>query len=122
MTSHPNSHATTASTTLRATSAPTNSVPVRECEAVPAAALVFDPPMIQNEPPLQLSRADREPRVFLGYQGPVVETYYIRFDDRQIGYGLNGRFSGGGGRFGASGNVDMYERRAITERSGVLYR
>jgi hypothetical protein len=123
VTSQPNSHATTASTTLRATSTPTNTAPVRECEAVPAAALVFDPPMIQNDPPLQLSRADREPRVFMGYEGPVVETYYVRFDDRQIGYGLNGRFSGsGGGRFGASGNVDLYERRAITERTGVRYR
>jgi hypothetical protein len=99
-------------------------VPVRECEAVPAAALVFDPPMIQNDPPLQLSRADREPRVFMGYEGPIVEFYSVRFDDRQIGYGLNGRFSGGGGggRFGASGNFDMYERRAVTERTGVRYR
>jgi hypothetical protein len=123
VTSHPNSHAANAATTLRATPAPTGTVPVRECEAVPAAALVFDPPMIQNDPPLQLSRADRQPSAFLGYDGPIVESYYIRFDDRQVGYGLNGRFSGsGGGRFGASGNFDMYERRAVTERTGVRYR
>jgi hypothetical protein len=125
VTSHPNSNATTASTTLRSTSVPlADTAPVRECEAVPAAALVFDPPMIQDDPPLQLSRADRAPSAFLGYDGPIVESYYIRFDDRQVGYGTSGRFSGSGsgGRFGASGNFDMYERRAITERTGVRYR
>jgi hypothetical protein len=105
-----------------ATAPATHNAPARECEAVPAAALVFDPPVIANDPPLQLSRADREPRVFMGYEGPIVETYYVRFDDRQIGFGLNGRFAGSGGRFGATGNVDMYERRAITERTGVRYR
>lgn len=110
-------------TTPRAMSAPaTNSAPAREFEAVPAAALVFDPPVIANDPPLQLGRADREPRVFMGYEGPITETYYVRFDDRQIGFGLNGRFAGSGGNFGAAGNVDLYERRAITERTGVRYR
>jgi hypothetical protein len=120
VTSQPAAHATASSTSLRA---PTSTAPVRECEAVPAAALVFDPPVIANDPPLELSRADREPRVSLGYEGPVVETYYIRFDDRQVGYGLAGGFSGGrGGRFGATGNLDMFERRAVTERIGVRYR
>jgi hypothetical protein len=123
VTSRPNSHAATSSTTLRATSTPVSNAPVREYEAVPAAALVFDPPVIANDPPLQLSRADREPSVSVGYEGPITEFYSVRFDDRQVGYGLNGRFSGsGGGHFGASGNFDTYERRAITERTGVRYR
>jgi hypothetical protein len=121
MTGHPVAATTLKSTTLRAPAAST--APVREIDAVPAAAaLVFDPPVIQDEPPLQLSRADREPRVSLGYEGPIIEYYDIRFDDRQIGYGFQGRFAGSGGRFGASGNFDSYERRAVTERIGVLYR
>ena len=87
-------------------------------EAVTASALVFDPPIIADDEPLELSRADREPGAFVGYEGPVVEHFYIRFDDSQIGQS----FGGGGGRFGNSGHFDRYERRAVTERSGVRYR
>jgi hypothetical protein len=102
-------------------------VPGREYEAVAAAALVFDPPVTADDPPLELSRADREPRVAVGYDGPIVETYSIRVDDQQLSYGLGGRGFGVGGRFGGfgsggGGSFDRFERRAITERVGVRYR
>lgn len=87
-----------------------------QSEAVTASALVFDPPVIAGEEPLELSRADRQPGAFVGYEGPVVERFYIRFDDQQIGH----RF--GTGRFGGGGSFDRYERRAVTERVGVRYR
>ena len=89
-------------------------------EAVTASALVFDPPVIAGEEPLELSRAEREPVAVVGYDGPIEERYYIRFDDSQIGYGSGGgRFGRGGG---GGGNFDRYERRAVTERVGVRYR
>jgi hypothetical protein len=93
-----------------------------EYEAVTASALVFDPPVILGEEPLELSRADREPGAFVGYDGPVTEYFYIRMDDSQIGnsFGGGGRFSRGGGAGG--GNYDHYERRSVTERIGVRYR
>lgn len=90
-------------------------------EAVTASALVFDPPVTIGEEPLQLSRADRQPGAFVGYDGPIVEHFYIRMDDRQIG----NSFGGGGGRWGSTGGggiSDFYERRAITERIGVRFR
>lgn len=88
-----------------------------EPPAVMASALVFDPPVIQNESPLELSRADREARVSVGYQELTAEYFYIRLDDRQTNdsFGIHG--SGGG-----SGNFDRYDRRAVTERVGVRYR
>ena len=94
--------------------------PEPEYEAVAASALVFDPPMVQDEPPLELSRADRQPGVVMGYEELTAEYFSIRLDDRQISDG--GGFRGGGGRFGSSGSFDRYERRAVTERVGVRYR
>lgn len=85
-------------------------------EAVVASALVFDPPVAQDEPRLELSRASREPRVSVGYEELTTETFYIRFDDRQISNSFHGRGFGGGGSY------DQYERRAVTERTGVRYR
>jgi hypothetical protein len=94
-----------------------------EYEAVTAAALVFDPPVVQDEPRLELNRADRQPRVAIGYEGPVTERYLIRTDDRQITDGLRGSGGRGGGRGGGGGGVyDRFERRAVTERVGVRYR
>jgi hypothetical protein len=90
-----------------------------ECdyEAVTASALVFDPPVVQGEAPVELSRAEREPRVAVGFEGPTIERYYIRMDDRQVSDGMRGNGSGGGG-----GVYDRLERRAVTERTGVRYR
>ena len=91
----------------------------REYEAVTASALVFDPPIIANDEPLELSRAERQPGAVVGYDVGVVERFYIRLDDRQIG----NNFHGGGRRGGrGGGSFDRYERRAVTERVGVRYR
>ena len=89
-----------------------------EYEAVTAAALVFDPPVALDEPPLQLTRADREARVAVGYEELTAEYFYIRLDDRQITSGGSSRFGHGFG----GGSYDRYERRAVTERVGVRYR
>ena len=84
-----------------------------------AAALAFSPPLIQDEPALELSRDLRQPSAFVGYPEGVAEFFYVRWDDRQEGGGAWG--SGSGGSSG-SGFHDRYERRAISEKVGVLYR
>ena len=90
-----------------------------EYDAVPAAALVFTPPVVRQEPPLELSRAGRATEAFVGYDEGTVEYHYLRIDDRQrTGDGWNRGWGWGG--FGSSG--DRYERRAISERVGVRYR
>jgi hypothetical protein len=95
---------------------------VGECaadEAVPAAALVFTPPLVQQELPLDLSRAGRATEAFVGYEQGIIEHHYVRTDDRQrTGDGWNRGW--GWGSVGGYG--DRYERRAITERFGVRYR
>jgi hypothetical protein len=70
-----------------------------------AGALAFDPPVIANEPPLQLSRDFRTPGAFVGYESLTTTYYYLRIDDRQTD------------DFG-----DRYERRAFSEKFGVTYR
>jgi hypothetical protein len=92
----------------------------RERASRPAAALVFSPPLLQDTAPLELSRDDRQPAAFMGYPESVAEFFYVRWDDRQAGgNGSSGfGFRGGGG----SGWGDRYERRAISEKVGVLYR
>jgi hypothetical protein len=79
-----------------------------------AAALVFEPAVAYDGPPLELSRAGREPEAFVGYAEGVAEYFYVRWDDRQSNFGH--------GRRGGSGAFDRYERRAISEKVGVLYR
>jgi hypothetical protein len=74
----------------------------------PSAALVFDPPVISDQPPLDLSRDDRTPGAFVGYEETIATFYYVRTDDRQFdGSGLN---------------QDRFERRAISTKVGVSYR
>ena len=89
-------------------------------DAVPAAAaLVFTPPVVRQESPLDLSRQGRATEAFVGYEEGTVEYHYLRIDDRQrTGDGWNRGWGWGG--YGASG--DRYERRAISERVGVRYR
>jgi hypothetical protein len=109
----------------QATAPPTTPVsvstthPVAEYDAVVASALVFDPPVVQDEPELELGRAEREPRVSMGFDGPITEYFSIRLDDRQISNGWG--ISGASGH-GSAGSFDRYERRAVTERVGVRYR
>lgn len=78
-----------------------------------AAALVFDPPVIYDGPPLELARDGRGPEAFVGYAEGVTEYFYLRWDDRQS--------NSGGGRHGG-GNYDRFERRAVSEKVGALYR
>ena len=93
-------------------------------DAVTASALVFDPPVTIGDEPLELSRADRQPGAFVGYDGPIVEHFYIRMDDSQIGSSFGGGRGGRRGGWGGAGggSFDSYERRAITERIGVRFR
>jgi hypothetical protein len=86
---------------------------------MPAAALVFTPPVVRQEQPLDLSREGRATEAFVGYEQGIVEYHYVRTDDRQRSGDGWGR-SWGGGPFGGYG--DRYERRAVTERVGVRHR
>lgn len=58
-----------------------------------------------------LAREGREPEAFVGYAEGVAEYFYLRWDDRQSNWGA-----------GRHGGDDRYERRAISEKVGVLYR
>ena len=91
----------------------------RERARRPAAALAFSPPLIQDEPALELSRDLRQLSAFVGYAEGVAEFFYVRWDDRQAGG--DGWGTGSWGSSG-SGFRDRYERRAISEKVGVLYR
>jgi hypothetical protein len=83
--------------------------------AAGAAALAFDPPIRNDGPRLELARAPREAAAVVGYEEGTAEYFSVRWDDRQSsGYGY--------GRAGGGGRQDRYERRAISERVGVLYR
>ena len=73
-----------------------------------SAALVFTPPVALDEPPMELSRDVRQPSAFVGYPEMIAEHFYLRWDDRQSNDGFRER--------------DRYERRAVSEKTGVLYR
>jgi hypothetical protein len=79
-----------------------------EPDAVVASALLFDPPVILDEPPLDLSRESRERSAFVGYEDQTVTFSYIHIDDRQVSQGGHGR--------------DRYERRSLIDRFGTSYR
>src|SRR5687768_15025001 len=80
----------------------------RRYYATPAAALVFDPPLLADEPPLELARDRRAPAASLGFEDVVVEHFYIRTDDYQSDHGCP--------------EFEHYERRAVSEKFGVRYR
>jgi hypothetical protein len=80
--------------------------------ARPASALVFDPPVAVDGPPLDLARDGRAQEAFVGYAEGVTEYFYLRWEDRQAAYGS--------GHHG--GRDDYYERRAVSEKMGALYR
>jgi hypothetical protein len=111
------------SSSCACSSAPVAVVPAREEQAVVASALVFDPPVAADQPPLELSRAEREPRVSVGYDGPIIENYWVRTDDRQMtSTGFTGVHGSGSGGPNSGRIYDQFERRAVTERIGVRYR
>ena len=95
-----------------------------ESRAVAASALVFDPPVTLDEPQLDLSRADRQPSAFFGYEEGSIEYYRLTVDDRQLGYGGGGYGGYGRGRGGGGGWgwYDRYERRAVSEKVGAIRR
>jgi len=113
--------APSAKTQARPNAAEANLAVYRERASKPSAALVFSPPLIQDAPPLELARDDRQPSAFMGYPEAVTEFFYLRWDDSQVGgAGTWGSgFNSGGSGFGWG---DRYERRAISEKVGVLYR
>ena len=93
-----------------------------EDAAIPASAsaLVFRPPVSAGEPMPDLSRAARQPSAFVGFEEPILEYYDVTTIDRQVAGGSLGRTGSG---FGWSGGAcDRYERRAVTEKVGVLHR
>jgi hypothetical protein len=70
-----------------------------------AAALVFDAPIAQGQPPVTLYRDEREPSAFIGFEQRNATSFYIRTDDRP----------------GVPPDAWL-ERRAVSERVGVTYR
>ena len=78
-----------------------------------AAALVFDSPVALDAPAVDLAREGRQAEAFVGYAEGVTEYFYVRWDDRQGNWGT-GRHGGGG--------YDRFERRAVSEKVGALYR
>ncbi len=72
-----------------------------------ASALLFDPPVISNQPMPDLSRDGREVTAFLGYDSAMTTSFYVRTNDRQFfDDPIHGRF----------------ERQAISETVGVRSR
>lgn len=69
-------------------------------------ALVFTPPVAQNQRELQLWREDRQRGAFAGYQETITEFSFQRTDDRQ---------------FIRDGN-DFFMRRSVNGRQRVTYR
>ena len=84
-------------------------------EAITASALVFDPPVTWDAPPLDLSRDERAPAAFVSFEGPIITYFWIHTDDWQ-----GSDWGGGCGRFGGRG--DSFERRAVIDKVGVTYR
>jgi hypothetical protein len=87
----------------------------------PAAALVFAAPITAGNPQLDLSREDRQRSAFVGYPEGVMEFFSVRWDDRQSNWG-GSCGSGSGSGWGGGGFGDRYERRAVSEKVGVLFR
>ena len=81
-----------------------------------SAALVFDPPVTAGDPPLELSREERQPSAFVSFDGPTATYFWIHTDD-VLDSVWNGNGYGSGG-----GNQDWYQRRAVMDKIGVTYR
>jgi hypothetical protein len=98
-------------------------VQMADYQESPAPALVFDPPSIADEPPLLLSRDDRRPAAFVGFDGPITTYYWIHTDDRQdnSGRGLNGGWGGAGSGWGGTSG-DTFQRDAQFDQIGVSTR
>ena len=69
------------------------------------SALVFDPPAIAYDRPVELSREERRPGAFMGYEETTATYYDVRTYDRQ---------SDDGNQY--------FDRSAIIDKVGVSYR
>jgi hypothetical protein len=87
-----------------------------------AGSLAFDPPVTRNEAPLDLARSGREPAAFAGYDEGVAEYFLIRVDDRQSYDNTGLSRSSSSNNNISTGDSSTYQRRTITEISGVRYR
>ena len=76
-------------------------------EARTASALAFPPPVVADAATPNLSRAGRGEAAYVGFDEVITTHFYLRHDDRQV-------IQGSG--------PERYERRAISERTGVSYR
>ena len=83
-------------------------------EGAVAASLVYTPPAVNYAEPPDLSREDRAPSAYYGFED-ITTYYYLYQNDTQFQWG-----GGWGCRRGFNG--DQFERRAITERVGVVRR
>jgi hypothetical protein len=87
-------------------------------EPLTAAALVFDPPVVAGEEPLELTREERRPSAFVGFDGPITTYYWIHTDDLQ-----DSSWGSGGGANGIGSSIgDRFQRRAFIDTAGVRYR
>lgn len=87
-------------------------VPQSQNSLNPATALVFDPPITAYAPPMNLSRADRAPAAYVGFDS-VTTTVYTRMDDRQF-------YSGQVGQYGFLGAFRGHvERQSVVQTVGV---
>jgi hypothetical protein len=76
-----------------------------------AGALALDPPVLAGAPRLDLSRDDRGPAAFAGFEDSSTTFYYLRVDD------WYSDFNGGRDRL-----RDDFGRRAVSETYGVISR
>lgn len=94
-----------------------------EPQVITASALLYSPPLALETVDRAglnaiLAREGRGEAAFFGYAEPFVESYFLRVDDRQQQFG----FSGGAFGRGVGFRHDVYSRRAVSTRTGVLVR
>jgi hypothetical protein len=73
-------------------------------EPAAATALVFEPPLIQDQPAMPMWREPRHPAAFVGFQSVTSTVVHVRTIDRQSNWG------------------DRFERRAEIHQVGAGYR
>lgn len=65
----------------------------RTYEPGPAAALAFDPPVLAGSPKMNLSRDDRQPGAFAGYQDSTTTYSVLSLDDKLTNDPTDTRFT-----------------------------
>ncbi len=77
----------------------------------PAAVLAFDPPALAGSPRLDLSREDRGPAAFAGFEDESTTFFYLRVDD-WFSDNLHGS---------SLPSRDQYQRRSVSETYGTSH-